>query len=346
MKGHTQSIAIGAGKGGVGKSTVTVNVALALLAEGARVGILDADLYGPSIGKMVALEHPLREEDGYIIPAQGLGLFVVSLAHFSLGEQATIVRAPIANQIIGEFLHQVLWPELDFLLIDFPPGTGDVQLTLMQQAALAGAILVTTPQEVALLDVTKAHAMFQAMQVPVLGIVENMSYFEEGGERYYPLGQGGGRRFCQQHQLRLLGEIPLDKAVSACSDEGSSLLAKHPKAVASDVFTQVAKGLQQGLLQGKSSPVSIKKMTSLDELFIEWNDGMQSRYPWGELQQQCPCQRCRHKKQNASKELRPLVKVKNILSVGNYALRIEFEQGCSQGIYSFELLRKLSKVLL
>lgn len=248
---QTQCIAIAAGKGGVGKSSVTVNLALALAAEGAAVGILDADLYGPSIGKMVPAEEVLQEIEGKIAPAKGLGLYVVSLAYFPLGQKATIVRAPIANQIISEFLHQIQWPKLDFLLIDFPPGTGDIQLTLMQQAALSGAILVTTPQEVALLDVRKAYDMLKAMQVPVLGVVENMSYFESEKSCYHPFGEGGGRRFCEEYALTLLGEIPVEASLSFCCDQGLSLLEHHPDCKASRVFGDIAAALQRSLLKNK-----------------------------------------------------------------------------------------------
>ena len=248
----TNCIAIAAGKGGVGKSSVSVNLALSLAAGGARVGILDADLYGPSIGKMLPISRGIEESDGWIIPAEGLGLHYISLAHFPLGKQATIVRAPIANQIISEFLVAVKWPKLDFLFIDFPPGTGDIQLTLMQKASLVGAILVTTPQEVALLDVKKAYAMFKEMQVPILGVIENMSYFEESSlARVYPFGQGGGRSFCDQFDLKLLGEIPIDPHISSCCDLGESLLEKFPGSSAAVVFEKIAKDLHLSLLKSK-----------------------------------------------------------------------------------------------
>jgi ATP-binding protein involved in chromosome partitioning len=243
-----QCIGIAAGKGGVGKSSMTVNLALALVASGAKVGILDADLYGPSIGKMLSNTIPIKEEEGWIIPAQGLGIAYVSLAHFPMGQKATVVRAPIANHIISEFLHHVKWPQLDFLLIDFPPGTGDIQLTLMQEASLTGAILITTPQEVALLDVKKAYSMFQEMQVPILGVIENMSYFEENSNKVYPFGQGGGERFCKEHHLKLLGEIPLEPNISRCCDHSLSLIEKFPGCQAAILFEKIAQELQGVLL--------------------------------------------------------------------------------------------------
>lgn len=260
----TNCIAIAAGKGGVGKSSVSVNLALSLAECGAKVGILDADLYGPSIGKMLPASKNIEELDGWIIPAEGLGLYYVSLAHFALGQQATIVRAPIANQIISEFLQHVKWPRLDFLFIDFPPGTGDIQLTIMQQASLVGAILVTTPQEVALLDVKKAYSMFKEMQVPILGIIENMSYFEDSfNKRIYPFCQGGGRAFCDQFDLKLLGEIPLDPNISACCDQGSSLLEKFPGSSGSIAFEKIAKDLQLSLLKSKLEEKGVMKSFEL-----------------------------------------------------------------------------------
>lgn len=260
----TNCIAVAAGKGGVGKSSVSVNLALNLAESGARVGILDADLYGPSIAKMLPKSKPLEEVDGWIVPAQGLGVHYVSLAHFPLGEQATVVRAPIANQIISEFLHSVRWPVLDFLFIDFPPGTGDIQLTLMQQASLVGAILVTTPQEVALLDVKKAYSMFKDMQVPILGVIENMSYFEESSKvKVYPFGQGGGGSFCNECGLRLLGEIPIDPHISRCSDLGISLSTTFPGSGGALVFEKIAKDLQLSLLKNKLEEIGTMKSFEL-----------------------------------------------------------------------------------
>jgi ATP-binding protein involved in chromosome partitioning len=257
-------IGVAAGKGGVGKSSVTVNLALALAASGARVGILDADLYGPSIGKMLPKAKAMEEIEGWMIPAEGLGIHYISLAHFPMGQKATIVRAPIANQIISEFLHHVKWPDLDFLLIDFPPGTGDIQLTLMQQASLIGTILVTTPQEVALLDVRKAYQMFKEMQVPVLGVIENMSYFEEtSNKKVYPFGQGGGRSFCLECDLKLIGEIPIDPHISNCCDQGCSLIERFPGNSSTILFEKIAREIQLSLITNKLEEKEVVKSFEL-----------------------------------------------------------------------------------
>lgn len=255
---HCHKIAIAAGKGGVGKSTVTVNLALALTLQGARVGILDADLYGPSIGKMLPEDRCLALEGEFLIPAEGHRIQYISLAHFPMGKKATIVRAPIANQIICDFLNQVKWSHLDFLLIDFPPGTGDIQLTLMQQASLSGAILVTTPQEIALLDVEKAYQMFLEMQVPVLGVVENMSYLE-GISRIYPYGSGGGSKISLKHGLQLFGEFPLDPNISACCDNSESLFEKFPGSISTTLFDKLAKDVQLKLMENQLIDKGAKK---------------------------------------------------------------------------------------
>jgi ATP-binding protein involved in chromosome partitioning len=219
-------IAIAAGKGGVGKSTVAVNLALALRQRGYSVGILDADLYGPSIRHMLPEESPPEQKGELFIPALCFGgIRMISMAHFRPTGKATAIRAPIANGIIAQFLQQVAWGALDFLLIDFPPGTGDIQLSLAQKAAIRAAVMVTTPQEVALLDVRKAIDLFDQVRVPIAGIVENMSYYlAPSGEKNFPFGMGGGQRIAEQCAVPLLGQIPLDPEISRTGDSGQPLI--------------------------------------------------------------------------------------------------------------------------
>lgn len=219
------TLAIAAGKGGVGKSTVTVNLALALQERGYAVGILDSDLYGPSVRKMLPEERLPSQRGEFLLPALCFGMPVISMAYFKHDRQATAVRAPIANGIITQFIEKVVWGNLDYLLIDFPPGTGDLQLTLSQKGGLTAALMVTTPQEVALLDVRRAIALFTQTRVPILGIVENMSYFEPTGSttRVYPFGRGGGERLAREIDVPLLATVPLDPAVSERGDKGFSL---------------------------------------------------------------------------------------------------------------------------
>lgn len=224
-------IAIAAGKGGVGKSSVTVNLALALKAQGYTVGIMDTDIYGPSVRKMLP-EDRLPSQKGEIIqPALCAGIKMISMAYFRKEHEATAVRAPIANGLISHFIKNVAWGELDFLLIDFPPGTGDIQLTLGQKANLTGAIMVTTPQEVALLDVKKAMYLFDQVKVPVLGIIENMSYYMAPNteDPVYLFGKGGGERLAQETGYPFLGQIPVDPLLCSCGDKGESLFALDPE---------------------------------------------------------------------------------------------------------------------
>jgi ATP-binding protein involved in chromosome partitioning len=243
-------IAVAAGKGGVGKSTVALNLALCLSGQGKQVGLLDADLYGPSLRKMLPEEifpsqHP--EEKGRIIPALSRGIKLVSMAFFLNEGDPASVRAPIANGIIKQFIHLVDWGNLDYLIIDFPPGTGDIQLTIIQEATLSGAILVTTPQEIALLDVAKAAAMFGQMQVPLIGLIENMSYYVAREQvRCYPFGQGGGERFANENGIYFLGSIPIDPEISRCCDKGESIFVAAPlNPAAIDFFSVTDKVKEQ-----------------------------------------------------------------------------------------------------
>lgn len=218
-------IAIAAGKGGVGKSTVTANLARALQQLGYSVGVMDTDIYGPSIRKMLPEDRLPQQKDNIITPAISSGIRVISMAYFRKEHEAAAVRAPIANGIISQFIKNVAWGSLDYLLIDFPPGTGDVQLTLSQQANLTGAIMVTTPQEVAIMDVRKAMHLFEQVHIPLIGIVENMSYYENPvtKEKNYIFGRGGGEKLARESGVPFLGAIPIDPAICKSGDSGKSL---------------------------------------------------------------------------------------------------------------------------
>lgn len=247
------TLGIAAGKGGVGKSSLTVNLALCLQRMGHRVGIMDADVYGPSIRRMLpedSLPFKSDRNSQKIIPAEKNGIKLISASYFLKEEaQAIIVRAPIVNGIIKQFFHYVEWGEMDCLLIDFPPGTGDVQLTLLQEGSLSGAVVITTPQEVSLQDVSKAIAMFHHMQVPILGLVENMSYFQDPVSKkcYYPFGREGGRRLSLREGVPFLGEIPVDESISKCCDEGVSLFDVAGSNDSAKAFERIAKEIWQQL---------------------------------------------------------------------------------------------------
>lgn len=241
-------IAIAAGKGGVGKSTLTVNLALALKEQGYSVGILDADIYGPSLRLMLPENNLPRQQGDMIIPAEAFGISIISMAYFRREDEASVVRAPIANNVVSQFLSKVVWGSLDFLLIDFPPGTGDIQLTLCQKGGLTGAVIITTPQEVALLDVRKAMHMFDLVNVPVLGVVENMSYYtsDASGERSYIFGQGGGKRLADESSLPFLGEIPLFPQLCRMGDRGPTIFnGGEDCAEIANVFLNIARNVAE-----------------------------------------------------------------------------------------------------
>ncbi len=239
-------IGVVAGKGGVGKSTVTVNLAIALQKMGWRVGILDADLYGPSLQKMLPEDNCVQKKnEDALFPAEKDGIKMISMAYFRQ-DDAMVVRAPIANAYITQFLDNVDWGSLDYLLIDFPPGTGDIHLTLMQEGVLSGAVVVTTPQEVALIDVRKALQMLDQMQVPVLGIIENMSFWRTlEGEVTYPFSGGAGTKLSEERGIPLIGKIPLDPVLSSYMDLGKSIF--DPPCSVSGEFMHIARDMERNL---------------------------------------------------------------------------------------------------
>ena len=231
IPGVKRIIAIASGKGGVGKSTVAANLAVALAATGAKVGLCDCDLYGPSIAQMFGTrEQPLTNEHDEILPIKAHGVSLMSMGFILTDDSPVIVRGPIATRYTQQFLRQVAWGELDYLLLDLPPGTGDIQLTVVQTVIVDGAIIVTTPQEVALIDARKAVAMFGKVNVPVCGLIENMAWFEcDAGKIYYLFGEGGGVREAQALKVPLLGRIPLDPATRERSDTGTPVALLEPK---------------------------------------------------------------------------------------------------------------------
>lgn len=246
-------IAVAAGKGGVGKSSVSVNLALALKRRGYSVGILDTDIYGPSVRQMLPEDRlPGRSKDK-LIPAVCSGIRVMTMAYFRGEGEAAVVRAPIANRVVSQFMQEVEWGELDVLLIDFPPGTGDIQLTLSQQAPITAALMVTTPQKVAVLDVRKAMDMFHQVNVPILGVVENMAYYQDAGseERRYLFGKGGGEQLAQETGVPFLASLPLDPALCHCADEGKSLFREAPESPIATAFLGLADTVVEHLLVQK-----------------------------------------------------------------------------------------------
>jgi ATP-binding protein involved in chromosome partitioning len=231
IPGVKRVIAVASGKGGVGKSTVAANLAVALAATGAKVGLCDCDLYGPSVAQMFGTrERPLANDQDEIIPIRAHGLKLMSMGFLLEDRSPVIVRGPMATRYTQQFLRQVAWEDLDFLVLDLPPGTGDIQLTIVQTVAVDGAIIVTTPQEVALIDARKAVAMFAKVNVPILGLIENMSWFEgDDGKRYHLFGKDGGVREAQSLRVPLLGQIPIDMETGERGDSGAPVALVAPE---------------------------------------------------------------------------------------------------------------------
>ncbi len=236
-------IAVASGKGGVGKSTTAVNLALGLLANGLKVGILDADIYGPSMPRLLKISGRPTQIDGRIInPMENYGLKVMSMGFLVEEETAMIWRGPMVQSALLQMLREVAWGELDVLVVDMPPGTGDVQLTMAQQVPLAGAVIVSTPQDLALIDARKGLNMFRKVEVPVLGIVENMSYFiaPDTGAHYDIFGHGGARKEAERIGVPFLGEVPLTMGIRETSDAGTPLVAAEPNGVVANIYREIA----------------------------------------------------------------------------------------------------------
>ena len=251
IPGVKLTIAISSGKGGVGKSTTAVNLAIALSKSGAKVGLLDADVYGPNIPQMLGLKQsdvqtldtPLGQK---FIPLEAHGIKVMSVGLLAEPERPLAWRGPILHKIITQFINDVEWGKLDYLLIDLPPGTGDAQITIVQESPICGVVMVTTPQQVALSDVRRGIYMFRQVGVPVLGVVENMSYLaSDRGKRTAIFGSGGGEQIAQELSASLLGQIPLDPRICSGGDKGNPIALSQPDSVAAQTFKQIAVALSQ-----------------------------------------------------------------------------------------------------
>jgi ATP-binding protein involved in chromosome partitioning len=242
IPGVKQVIAISSGKGGVGKSTVAANLAVAMSLSGARVGLMDADIYGPNIPMMMGVSNPPLQKEGKIVPAESHGVKIMSMGFFVPEETAVVWRGPMIHTAIQQFFHDVLWGDLEYLFIDLPPGTGDAQLTISQLVPLDGAVTVTTPQEVALHDVRKGMMMFQKVNVPLLGIIENMSYFVCGhcGTRSDIFSCGGGERAAEKLGIPFLGRIPIDPAIRTGGDTGWPIVIADPGSPQTAAFMDIA----------------------------------------------------------------------------------------------------------
>lgn len=236
-------LAVASGKGGVGKSTTAVNLALALAQQGLRVGILDADIYGPSVPLMLGIhEAPKVTEQKKIHPLMAYGIQSMSIGYLVDERTPMVWRGPMVTAALQQLLNDTLWDNLDYLIIDLPPGTGDIQLTLVQKAPITAAVIVTTPQDLALLDARRAYEMFQKVNVPVLGVIENMSIHicSQCGHQESIFGQGGGKQMADQYEIPLLGALPLDSQIREQTDSGKPTVAAHPEGANAKIYQEIA----------------------------------------------------------------------------------------------------------
>lgn len=381
LPGVRHIVAVASGKGGVGKSTVSVNLALALHQMGARTGLVDADLFGPSIPVMLGIPRglqPTMTAEGQIVPLERSGLKVISMGILTGDDEPAILRGPMVSKYLQVFVTGVAWGKLDHLILDLPPGTGDTQLTLSQGTPLSGAIIVTTPQDVSLRIARRGLRMFEKVQVPILGIIENMSGFmcSHCGETTDIFRRGGGHRMSEELGVPFLGAVPIDPEIVTGGDEGRPIVASKPDSQAAVAYraiaTQLAKSLDatpEAVLEpfawswgddqtappwfesavtsdgGPITPVGLRRRDPRT-LSILWQDGQRHDYDVRDLRLACPCAGCVDETTGRlrldPKTVRQGVAPRVISSVGSYAINIAWDDGHSTGFYSFEFLRSLA----
>ncbi|MCD8513192.1 MAG: iron-sulfur cluster carrier protein ApbC [Nitrincola sp.] len=263
LEGVKQIIAVASGKGGVGKSTTAVNIALALKAQGYRTGVLDADIYGPSQGMMLGIPsgtRPKADVDKHFLPLEAHGIQVMSMSFMVTDSTPMVWRGPMAAGALQQIMMQTRWDNLDYLVVDMPPGTGDIQLTLSQKVPVTGAVIVTTPQDIALLDCKKGIEMFRKVDIPVLGVVENMSLHicSACGHEEAIFGEGGGERIAEDYQTELLGQLPLLKSIREQTDTGTPSVAADPEGRVAEIYREIAQKIadktQKMAAAGNSGP--------------------------------------------------------------------------------------------
>ena len=379
LPGIRHIIAVGSGKGGVGKSTVSVNLALALQQLGARVGIVDADILGPSIPGMLGIptgEPPEMTLESKMIPAERHGLKAVSMGMLTGDDKPAVLRGPMVGKYLKMFVDGVQWGPLDYLILDLPPGTGDTQLTLAQSMPLSGVVIVTTPQAVSLKIARRGLRMFEKVQVKILGIVENMRTFTcpHCGESTDIFRRGGGEQMCQELGVPFLGALPLDADVVTCGDEGRPIVTDRPKSVSAKVYTTIAVALVEqlqaavtvlkpfvwkwdsnegapGWMEGAARPAGSQKTPigflrrDPRTLSILWEDGHCDDFDVRDLRLACHCALCVEEMSGRKlldpKTIRSDVSPRQIHSIGNYAINFDWSDGHNSGIYSFNDLRAL-----
>ena len=378
-KNERKLIAISSGKGGVGKSTLTANIAVALAHMGLRVGVVDADIYGPSIPGMLGIavnRPPAMSPDKKVIPAEAFGIKVMSMAMLSDDDSPAILRGPMVTKYLQMFVGQVEWGELDVLLLDLPPGTGDIQLTLAQAFPLTGAVVVSTPQDVSLKIARRGLRMMQQVNVPILGIVENMSGFSCGscGEITHIFSKGGGEAIANEIGVPFLGAVPIEPAIVDSGDAGRPMVLAHPDSAAALAYVKIAEALvdansaKGGLMlpfdwqlskgigkPAETDPFSYGGAADVvvafdhDEVgfMIRWQDGYEQLIGARDIRLNCRCAACRDEMSgapilipsNISQSITPT----RIWSLGNYGIGIAFSDGHSTGIYTYKALRAMQE---
>lgn len=351
LSGVKYIIAVASGKGGVGKSTVSVNLAIALKHKGFTVGLMDADVYGPSQPGMLGSTNKPDVTENYLKPVNRHGVDFISMGLLVGDDTPVIWRAPIAMKMINQFIHSVAWGDLDYLLIDLPPGTGDVQLTLAQQASLTGAVIVTTPQQVALGVAKKGLRMFEQVKVPVVGIIENMSGFTcaHCGKETAIFKEGGGKHMSEVLGVPYLGSLPLDPEIMMSGDDGVPVLTKSTDSPAAKALISLADTVHEKVSEvaaeiNKTEPRQIE-IDKDGNLHILWPDDHKAVYSPYHLRLNCACAECVDEdtgRKILDKKSVPLdIKINGYNPVGHYGLSIGFSDGHNTGIYIYDRLRKL-----
>jgi ATP-binding protein involved in chromosome partitioning len=382
LPGIRHVIAVASGKGGVGKSTVSVNLALALRQRGARVGLVDADILGPSIPGMLGIpsgQPPAMTAEGQALPVERYGIGTMSMAMLTDDDSPAVLRGPMVSKYLKMFIGATQWGPLDYLLLDLPPGTGDIQLTLAQSVPLSGAVIVTTPQDVSLKIARRGLRMFERVHVPILGVIENMSGFTcaHCGETTDVFRRGGGERMSQQLQVPFLGAIPLDAEIVTGGDEGCPIVIARPESIAARAYAALAAQLQEQLDNASSGvlkpfawrwasnegapgwvanaarpagsrvrPIGLRRH-DLRTLAVLWEDGRQDHFDVRDLRLACRCALC-IEEMSGRKLLNPStvradVTPRVLASVGNYAIGIDWNDEHNSGLYSFDHLRSLGE---
>lgn len=345
-------IAVSSGKGGVGKSTVSTNLAVALASLGFKTGLMDADVYGPSVPRMLGNHESPEEINGQIKPIEKYGLKFMSMGLLTDDSTPVIWRGPMATRLIQHFLGQVAWGELDYLVIDLPPGTGDVQLTLTQAAPLRGAVVVTTPQDVAVAITMRGIKMFDEVRVPILGVIENMSGFvcSHCHETTEIFTKGGGEKTAKQMGLPFLGSIPLDAGIAAAGDRGDPLVHKDPTHPVSKAFYAIVEKLikevhvtEEFSNANPESPVEI----GFDDhhVLMKWKDGHESKFGSRKLRFLCPCASCvsevTGKRMIQLEDVPEHIHPTGFRPMGRYGVQVSWSDGHATGIYTFNYLKEI-----